>query len=294
MLSHIPSYLLLVLSMAASLLNGCVRNSFGKKSGRSSADVSAFSLIILICAFLELALLAENFACSPFTAALGSLFGVLTLVGTIVGIRMLCCGPLGLSTVVCTASMILPALSGAVFWHERISLLHGIGIALMLIMLPLAVKGDSQHAVSVPWLIYCTIGFLCSGLIGILQKVHQSSAFRQESDAFLLVAFAVSILGNAGLFWVGCRRGETVSCSFSPRRRNFWLALLASLGVALPNKINLYLSGAMDSAVFFPIVNGGGLLLSLLAALLIFRERPTKRQQVGMAIGMAAVLLLGI
>ena len=294
MMTGIPSYLLLVLSMSATLLGSCLRNRFGKSDGKSSANISAFSLLTLLFVFFELLILAESYTCSPFTAALGTLFGVLTLAGTIAGTQMLACGPMGLSTVIVTSNMIVPALSGAVIWHEQISPLQGVGIVLMLVMLPLAVKGDRSRAVSVPWLIHCAVGFLAGGVIGILQKIHQSSPFRQESDAFLLIAFAVSVLGNAVLFLIDRKRGQRVTCSFSPRRQNFWLAAAVSVGVTLPNKINLYLSGAMDSAVFFPIVNGGGLLLSLLAAVLIFRERPTKRQWLGMAIGILAVLLLGL
>ena len=62
--------------------------------------------------------------------------------------------------------------------------------------------------------------------------------------------------------------------------------------VALNNKYNLYLSGVMDSAVFFPIVNGGGLLLATLAAVLLFRERLSKKQWIGVFFGIASVVFL--
>ena len=54
------------------------------------------------------------------------------------------------------------------------------------------------------------------------------------------------------------------------------------ISVALNSKWNLYLSGVMDSAVFFPIVNGG-MVLSALAAVLFFRERPAKLRRLGIA-----------
>ena len=58
------------------------------------------------------------------------------------------------------------------------------------------------------------------------------------------------------------------------------------------NKWNLYLSGVMDSAVFFPVVNGGGLILTTLSAVVLFRERLRVKQWVGMLIGTAAVICL--
>ena len=62
--------------------------------------------------------------------------------------------------------------------------------------------------------------------------------------------------------------------------------------VAVNNKLNLYLSGVMDSAVFFPIVNGGGLVLATLAAVLLFREKLSKKQWIGVAFGIASVVFL--
>ena len=61
---------------------------------------------------------------------------------------------------------------------------------------------------------------------------------------------------------------------------------------AVNNKFNLYLSGVMDSAVFFPIVNGGGLVLTTLAAVLLFREKLSKKQWIGVLVGIASVVFL--
>jgi multidrug transporter EmrE-like cation transporter len=48
----------------------------------------------------------------------------------------------------------------------------------------------------------------------------------------------------------------------------------------------------VDSAIFFPIVNGGGLIMITILSLVFFKERLTKLQWVGMALGAAATLLL--
>ena len=50
--------------------------------------------------------------------------------------------------------------------------------------------------------------------------------------------------------------------------------------------------GGMDSAVFFPIVNGGGLVLSTLAAVLIFKEKLNKKQWIGITLGICSVVFL--
>ena len=70
------------------------------------------------------------------------------------------------------------------------------------------------------------------------------------------------------------------------------LMVVSGIAVAANNKLNLYLSGVMDSAVFFPIVNGGHLVLTTISALLFFKEKLTAKQWVGMILGIVAVVLL--
>ena len=53
-----------------------------------------------------------------------------------------------------------------------------------------------------------------------------------------------------------------------------------------------YLSGVIDSVIFFPVVNGGGLVLTTLASLLIFKERLRGKQWIGILLGIASVLCL--
>jgi drug/metabolite transporter (DMT)-like permease len=73
-----------------------------------------------------------------------------------------------------------------------------------------------------------------------------------------------------------------------------FLMLVSGVCGAVNNKLNLYLSGVIDSVVFFPVVNGGGLVLTTLASLLIFKERLRTKQWIGILFGIASVLCLCI
>lgn len=71
-------------------------------------------------------------------------------------------------------------------------------------------------------------------------------------------------------------------------------ALTLACGVAgcVYNRLNIYLSGAMANAVFFPLFNGGNIILSTLAGWLLFREALSKMQMAGIACGMVAVVFV--
>ena len=55
-----------------------------------------------------------------------------------------------------------------------------------------------------------------------------------------------------------------------------------------------YLSGVIPAVIFFPLVNGGSILLSALVGRLLFGEVCSKRQYLGFALGLAAILCIGL
>ena len=55
-----------------------------------------------------------------------------------------------------------------------------------------AKSGEDEKKANLKWLFLCLIAFAATGGIGVMQKVHQSSSYRDELNAFLIVAFIAS------------------------------------------------------------------------------------------------------
>lgn len=72
------------------------------------------------------------------------------------------------------------------------------------------------------------------------------------------------------------------------------MALGTGVIIGVTNQVNLWLSGVLPSIVFFPIVNGGVIILSGIAAVVLFREKLTKAQKIGIFTGILSICLLGI
>lgn len=113
-----------------------------------------------------------------------------------------------------------------------------------------------------------------------------------------MVIYIYSFLfSSANLLLYKIRRKETSEHIFDKKRKSVLLLLLfiaGGVGIALNNLINLYLSGVVDSAVFFPIVNGGRLILITVASLIFFEEKLSANQWIGLCFAIAATLLLCI
>ena len=283
--------LMLVLSMAACLLGSIIRKYYTDKTGGNLRGIYVFNIVTSLLTCLILLVWGGVGSISLFTLLLACLFGIVTVAQTVFMLKALDTGPMSYTTVICSFSSLISALSGTMFFGETLTAMHIIGMALMAGSFLLAVeKTPGQKAAGFRWLVYCIITFVCTGSIGIMQKLHQSSAYSQELNAFLVIAFGVSAVASVPLLFLA-PRGD-----MRPGKKARWLLwgsiILCGITIALNNKWNLYLSGVMDSAVFFPVVNGGGMVLSALAAVVFFQEKPTRKQWLGILLGIVSVVFL--
>lgn len=285
--------MLLVISLGAALCGGIIKKQYATEYPDSTVYIYLCNMVSSLVAALTLLLWGGLGGISAFTVILGIVFGLVTALSAYAGMKAIKYGPWSYTSVVCAFSTLIPAFSGVLIWKEDFHLAYLLGILLMCVCFVLStdLKGDRKE-MSRKWLMYCIISFLATGTIGVMQKCHQNTVHKGELNAFIIISMLVACL-YAFLWTMAADRRERKE-AFRVLRSPRWLALLSLSGicVAVNNKLNLYLSGTMDSAVFFPIVNGGGLVLTVLASAVIFKERPTRRQWIGIIVGIAAVLII--
>ncbi len=291
------NYILLIVSVFSTMTGGIINSIYGKKKAKNEADFQLFNLIgSLICSavILAVAVFSSSSFPSSFTVLLALVFGVVTALGAVFTVKALSKGPVSYTTLITTSSMIIPALSGWIFWHEEIGITKIFGIVLMLISVALAVinKEDGKQKTTIKWLFLALAAGLFSGLVGVLQKIHQSSEHSGELMYFLVIAFSFSAVYSASTLFVLKQKKIKPTVKFSLKSSAGLMFVGSGAAIALPNMINLYLSGVMSSIVFFPVVNGSNLLLMLLVSVVLFREKLRKAQWFGFAIGCTAIALL--
>ncbi len=285
--------------MAACLLGGILRKILTDRYENGIFAYQFYNAAVSLTAAITLFAVSGVPEASPFTVMLALLFGLVTLIQQVTNMQALEAGPLSYTTVIISLSTLIPTLSGAVIWNEKISAVQIAGIILMVGCFVLSVEfGGEKKKASLRWLAFCLAAFVCTGLIGVMQKWHQSTPYSGEQDAFLIIAFAFSFISSAAYCAVTVIAKKRLNKAEEKGKKKI-LALLpliimvvSGMCVAANNKLNLHLSGVMESAVFFPTVNGGGLALTLLASIVIFKEKLSVRQWLGMLLGIASVILL--
>ena len=290
--------LTLIASLAAALGGSIAKKYYTDKQPTGLSGGFIFNAVGCLTAAVILLFWGGVGTPSVFTIVLGVVFGAVTAFQGIANIAALQVGPMSYTSVIISFSTLISALSGVMFFNESLGWAQIVGIVLMLISFVLAAKSDgAEKKANLKWLFLCLITFVATGGIGVMQKVHQSSEYRDELNAFLIIAFISSAI-LCTIFAVLSRRREARSADVksNENKKLFWILLgvmiVSGACVAVNNKFNLYLSGVMDSAVFFPIVNGGGLVLTTLAAVLLFKEKLSKKQWIGVVFGIASVVFL--
>ena len=290
----------LILSLAAALVGSITKKYYTDKEPTGLSGDFVFNAVGCLTAAVILLCWGGFGTASVFTIVLGVVFGAVTALQGITNIAALQVGPMSYTSVIISFSTLISALSGVMFFDESLGWAQIAGIVLMLASFVLAAKSDGdEKKANLKWLFLCLIAFVATGGIGVMQKVHQSSEYLSELNAFLIIAFISSAV-LCSIFAALLKRRESRFADAKEKgnksKKRFWLLLGIMIAsgacVAVNNKFNLYLSGVMDSAVFFPIVNGGGLVLTTLAAVLLFKEKLSKKQWIGVVLGIASVVFL--
>ena len=290
---------LLIVSVVMNLLScGILRNHFCKKEIATGADLHTFNAVSSILSAIVLAVIAlaggSLMLPSVYTLLMGVVFGLATALCAVLHMRALETGPLSYTNVITSCAMVIPSLSGLLFFGESVSAGQYVGMALMLISIFCAVDSSNQESgTSLKWLLLCMGSFVCSGAVGVMQKVHQSSPHRDELGVFLVIAFVVSAVFSAVMAAAGHKKGEAVRVLAPERVRKLIIfSIVCGVGIALCNQINMYLAGVMDAMIFYPVVNGGSMILTTIAGVALWHEKLSRRQWAGLLTGGAAIFLL--
>lgn len=292
--------LLLIFSVIMSLLScGILRNEFCKKELAGDSDLYFFNTTNSILSAITLAVVAAVSGSlkvpSLYTVFLGILFGLATGLCAILSMIALKSGPLSYTNVIVSCAMVIPALSGMVLYGESVTALQFVGIGLMVVSFVCAVDGDNgSSGASLKWLLLCIGAFICSGSVGVMQKLHQNSVYKDELGVFLVVAFLASaVFSLALMFYYRNVRGEPITVARPPKRTKFIvISLISGIGFALVNQINMYLAGVIDAIIFYPVINGASMILTSAAGILMWKEKLSKRQWFGLIVGGVAIILL--
>lgn len=289
------NYVLLLLSVLAETIKNAYTNHFSKRIAKNNADTYLFNAVLSFGAVIFFMFTGNVYTLSAFSLVMALVFAVVTIFAQVFLSLAMGCGPMSFSVLFTyLGSMIIPTIYAMLFLGQLPGVTQWIGFGLMLVSITLSVdlKKKGENAMSVKWLLLTFGGFVMWGLVGVCQQIHQNSQYKGEINAFLFYSFIMMTV-LLWLFFLVCKKRGAEQNYFVKSKASV-LIILSGIGNGAINLINLYLAGVMPGIIFFPIVSGGVIILSGLAAIIVFKEWLDKKQVVAVVAGVLSVILLGI
>lgn len=189
-------------------------------------------------------------------------------------------------------SVVLPILAGVVFLHEKLNLVASVGIVLALVALVLVVGGrnnktdgrDVSRKVSMILPIFIFFG---TGTGDILMKItEQQNTVGNLGFMIAFIYFVALVFGIIIVVW-DLVKGKS---------KWEWKNAAGGIGLGVINYFSTYCvyyaMRCFDNVVLFPIYNIGVVSLTALTGWLLFKEKLTWKNYLGLAIAIIAVILI--
>ena len=280
---------------AAIVLASVTQSASGKafnRGGGSSLVFNALKTLSALLLFLVISI--PQFRFHTPTLLYGLAYGASLCLSMYAGYRALCLGPMALTSMLVSFSLLIPFGWGIWVRGEPVTPVKWLGLALLLVAMCLvnahnlrpAPGGKSRAGSFGLWPVFVAVTFLCNGVCSILQAEHQTAYPSLYNREFMLFAMLLC----AAVFTVAALiRVPPAQIYATPRKG---LGILSGVTNSLANFFTLMLAGMENASVLFPIVSAGTILTAMLCGRVIFKERLRVTQYAALALGIFAIVLM--
>lgn len=216
------------------------------------------------------------------TILLASLYGISLFLSTHFGSRALVLGPMSLTSLIASYSVVIPFFFGIIFFNESATAVKFLGILLLLVSMLLLKKRSGDSKFGKGWVMCIAITFLFNGISSVIQKVHQTLYPASFTSEFTLCSFLAALVLFSAISLI---RRESGSCS--PK-----FAAAAGILLGASNFLTLTLAGKMDASVLYPMITVFSMLFNILISRLVFKDKLSLIQLFGIALGVTSVLII--
>ena len=217
------------------------------------------------------------FALGYGTAVIGLFFAIKT-------------GPLSLTALLQSYSLIIPTMYGLIFLGDEIDAFLIVGLIALMISLFLVnwEKKSDEKKITPKWIFFVLLSFFGNGCCSVVQKMQQDHFEGAYKNEFMIPAL-LAVAAVIAIFALILERDR-----FLPSVKGSGWAALWGLSNGLSNFLVMVLTTRLPASVMYPMISAGGIIISWVIARAVYRERLNVMQNVGVILGIAAVVLLNL
>lgn len=274
------------------IIFGSAGQNIAKKAYSKKCDgvgVYFFSVMTSIGALAFFAFTSAGF--SPVTALLpySVAFALCYIITIVCSTKAMSCGPLSLSSLVISYSLMLPTFYGLIFLKDSVEIGLIPGILLLVVSLIFINKKNDSKNISAKWLFLIFLAFLGNGTCSIIQKMQQLRFEATLKNEFMIIALLMVAVVS---FLLSLKREKQhikmcVQKGWGP-------ALLCGLMNGFVNSFVMLLYSRLPLSYIFPIISSGSIIVAFFVSRFIYKEHLTRMQLLGFILGICSVICLNL
>lgn len=274
------------------ILCSVTQSAGAKLYNRHSSDAVVFNTVKALSALLPFALMATfGFTLHLPTVLCGTLYGVCLCLSMFAGYKALCLGPMALTSMLVSFSVLIPLIWGVAVWSEALSCFQWIALLLLfgaIILINVGKGNQSKNAQGNhgKWMLFIGITFVCNGLCSILQKQHQLVYPGSYSREFMLFAM---LFCSVTFSLIAISKGAAKRVRTT---KGLFYGVLAGIANGLASFFTLILARFENASILFPLISAGTILGALVCGRLLFREKLRANHYLALLLGILAAVLL--
>lgn len=289
-----------ILLYIGTIAASCAQSAFTKQNTRSgdSSNESAgtFNLFKAIAVFAVLFLIfLFDRSWNAATIGWGAAYGVLLTISMITGYYALKTGPMALTSMIVSFSLLIPYAYGILFLHEKPKTVQVIGLGMFVLALILInwknlhshdSKAAQPQKATGRWALFTALTLTANGFCSIVQKGHQNIYPGMYTSWFMAVAGLTACI----LFLVRfvCQRNKVQLKAKSAMK----YGVLGGISNGIANLILLVLAATENASILYPVVSAGTMLSVFVTGRIVFKEKMSPMQTAGFVVGLMAIVLL--
>ncbi len=286
--------LLLILVVLGVSAQHVTRKIYGQKAEGGAFTFSALSALVALLFFLITSGGKLNFTWNILPHAIG--FAVTYSLSIIFSFLAIKEGPLSITSLVTSYSLLIPSIYGLFAWGEEFSALLAVGLAILVVSIflirfePKSETNVTEKKLLTPkWLFYVFLAFVGSGGCSAFQKDQQLKFNGAYKNELMIVALGITFITIA--ICALCFEKKSV---LMYAKRGLLTYTLCGAANGVVNYLVMVLSNRMNASLMFPIISAGGILTSALLSMTVYREKLSNLQKIGLALGILAIVVLNL
>ena len=288
-------YILMAISITFSVVNAGLLRSFANKTKDNKYSPFLFNAgisVVWVSLLTIWLFISKDYSISVTGVTYGVVYGIILGLFLFFKMQATAEGPVSLTTLIGSCAFIIATAFSVFYVGESISVFQLIGMGLLLASLVLCINPKkSGEKLTKKWFIYCFMFFFIGGLVGILYKLFGRSPASDQVNTMILIASITSgIIFMLGGLVEAKRNNHKLE---KPSKLVITYMLLCGIAGCVYIRLNVSLSGVIPGAIFFPVSNGGMVILSTVIGKLLFGEKLKPIQIIGILIGLIAIVING-